>query len=95
MLKQPDVWLRVLLFSQVHLQKQIPAQAGMGGGSGNAATALFAANELMGCPASPQDLELWSAELGSDITFFLSEGSCYCTGRGEVLHPQPAMEPCE
>ena len=29
----------------------------------------------------------WSAELGSDITFFLSEGTAYCTGRGEVMTP--------
>jgi 4-diphosphocytidyl-2-C-methyl-D-erythritol kinase len=77
----------------VHLDKQIPTQAGMGGGSGDAATALFAANELAGCPASAQELEVWSAEIGSDITFFLSRGTCYCTGRGEILDPQPDIEP--
>jgi 4-diphosphocytidyl-2-C-methyl-D-erythritol kinase len=29
----------------------------------------------------------WSSELGSDITFFLSQGTAYCTGRGEILQP--------
>ncbi|CAM9535852.1 unnamed protein product [Discosporangium mesarthrocarpum] len=78
-------------FYKVYLNKSIPAQAGLGGGSGNAATALFAANELCGRPATADDLVLWSADLGSDITFFLSSGTCYCTGRGEILHPQEAL----
>lgn len=73
------------------MSKQVPPEAGLGGGSANAATALFAANELAGRPASSEDLQLWSGEVGSDITFFLSSGTCYCTGRGEILHPQQAM----
>lgn len=76
---------------EVYLSKRIPPEAGLGGGSANAATALFAANELAGHPASLEDLQLWSAELGSDITFFLSTGTCYCTGRGEILHPQKPL----
>ena len=40
----------------VKLQKQIPAQAGMGGGSSNAATAFFGANLLCGSPATPEDI---------------------------------------
>ncbi|CAM9276402.1 unnamed protein product [Ectocarpus fasciculatus] len=78
-------------FYEVYLSKLIPPEAGLGGGSANAATALFAANKLAGNPASLEDLQLWSAELGSDITFFLSTGTCYCTGRGEVLHPQEPL----
>ncbi|CBJ27522.1 4-diphosphocytidyl-2-C-methyl-D-erythritol kinase, chloroplast precursor [Ectocarpus siliculosus] len=78
-------------FYEVYLSKRIPPEAGLGGGSANAATALFAANKLAGHPASLEDLQLWSAELGSDITFFLSTGTCYCTGRGEVLHPQEPL----
>ncbi|CAM9604918.1 unnamed protein product [Ectocarpus sp. 6 AP-2014] len=78
-------------FYEVYLSKRIPPEAGLGGGSANAATALFAANKLAGNPASLEDLQLWSAELGSDITFFLSTGTCYCTGRGEILHPQEPL----
>lgn len=75
----------------MYLSKLIPPEAGLGGGSANAATALFAANELSGRTASLEDLQLWSADLGSDITFFLSTGTCYCTGRGEILHPQEPL----
>lgn len=71
----------------VHLEKRIPAQAGLGGGSSNAATTLWAFNQLCGCPATQNELAAWSGEIGSDITFFLSQGTAYCTGRGEILRP--------
>ncbi|CAK8985563.1 unnamed protein product [Durusdinium trenchii] len=76
-------------FFGVKLEKQIPAQAGMGGGSSNAATAFFGANLLCGSPASPEDLIRWGDDpvIGSDATFFLSEGTAYCTGRGEIVTP--------
>eukprot|EP00592_Proboscia_alata_P007093 CAMPEP_0194356790 /NCGR_PEP_ID=MMETSP0174-20130528/4358_1 /TAXON_ID=216777 /ORGANISM="Proboscia alata, Strain PI-D3" /LENGTH=409 /DNA_ID=CAMNT_0039126519 /DNA_START=27 /DNA_END=1256 /DNA_ORIENTATION=+ len=74
-------------FFKVNLVKQVPAQAGLGGGSGNAATAMFGVNELLGRPATHEQLVEWSGELGSDITFFLSLGSAYCTGRGEIMTP--------
>eukprot|EP00667_Euglena_gracilis_P010210 EG_transcript_10380 len=77
----------------IRLAKTVPAQAGLGGGSGNAATALWAANQLFGQPATMEQLVEWSAELGSDITFFLSGGTAYCTGRGEVLTPLPPLPP--
>lgn len=69
----------------VRLDKVVPHGAGMGGGSGNAATALWAANELCGRPASTGDLLEWSADIGSDISVFFSEGAAYCTGRGEIV----------
>lgn len=66
------------------LVKNVPVQAGLGGGSANAATALFAANALCGRIASDQELADFGADIGSDISFFLSSGTAYCTGRGEV-----------
>lgn len=76
-------------FFKVRLEKFIPTQAGMGGGSSNAATAFFGANMLCGQPASPEDLLQWAQDpiIGSDATFFLSEGTAYCTGRGEIVTP--------
>ena len=62
----------------------MPTGAGLGGGSSNAATALWAANQFSGCVASEKDLQEWSGEIGSDIPFFFSHGAAYCTGRGEV-----------
>ena len=55
--------------------------AGLGGGSGNAATALWAANEAAGRPASEADLLRWAGEIGSDISVFFSQGAAFCTGR--------------
>lgn len=69
----------------MNLKKTVPHGAGLGGGSGNAATALWAANELSGRPASNSDLLEWSGEIGSDISVFFSEGAAYCTGRGEIV----------
>ncbi|MBS3904525.1 MAG: 4-(cytidine 5'-diphospho)-2-C-methyl-D-erythritol kinase [Simkania sp.] len=66
-----------------HLTKRIPIQTGVGGGSSNAATALYACNELSGRPLSYAQLFSIAAELGSDVAFFFSSGSAYCTGRGE------------
>jgi 4-diphosphocytidyl-2-C-methyl-D-erythritol kinase len=69
----------------VHLDKQVPTGAGLGGGSGNAATALWAANQMNGNIASEKELQAWSAEIGSDCPFFFSQGAAYCTSRGEVV----------
>lgn len=62
----------------------MPTGAGLGGGSSNAATALWAANQLNGGLVSEKELQDWSSEIGSDIPFFFSHGAAYCTGRGEV-----------
>jgi 4-diphosphocytidyl-2-C-methyl-D-erythritol kinase len=72
-------------YFRVRLDKRVPAQAGLGGGSGNAATALWAANQLCGKPCSVEDLARFGAEFGSDVSFFFSMGAAYCTGRGDVL----------
>ncbi len=69
----------------IFLKKNIPTEAGLGGGSGNAATVLWGMNRLFGDPAAETELQAWSAELGSDIPFFFSCGTAYCTGRGEVV----------
>lgn len=75
----------------IQLQKNIPHQAGLGGGSSNAATTLWALNQLCGTPATAEQLAAWGAEIGSDVSFFLSQGTAYCTGRGEKLLPLPSL----
>lgn len=69
---------------QIHLDKKVPTGAGLGGGSSNAATALWAANQFNNCIAAEKELKEWSSEIGSDVPFFFSQGAAYCTGRGEV-----------
>lgn len=80
-------------YFDIRLDKKIPQQAGLGGGSSNAATTLWALNELTGRPASLQQLVDWGGALGSDVAFFLSEGSAYCTGRGEVIRSVGPLPP--
>jgi len=72
---------------RIHIEKHIPIQAGLGGGSSNAATTLWGLNELMGHPATLQQLIEMGSAIGSDVAFFFSTGTAYCTGRGEILEP--------
>ena len=72
---------------RMHLTKHIPMAAGLGGGSGNAATTLLALNELFGQPLGPEALHEIAAALGSDIPFFLQTGPALASGRGEIIQP--------
>lgn len=76
---------------QVHLEKNIPLEAGLGGGSSNAATTLWALNKLHNDLLSLSDLQSLASTIGSDVAFFLTQGTAYCTGRGEILNPMPAL----
>ena len=67
--------------------KRIPAAAGLGGGSSDAAAALVAANEGWRLGRSREELAAWAAELGSDVPFFLAGSSAVCRGRGERVEP--------
>jgi 4-diphosphocytidyl-2-C-methyl-D-erythritol kinase len=72
---------------RIHLEKRIPIAAGLGGGSGNAATTLLAMNELFGQTLSPDQLLPLAASLGSDVPFFLQNRPALATGRGELITP--------
>jgi 4-diphosphocytidyl-2-C-methyl-D-erythritol kinase len=69
--------------ARLHLEKRIPLAAGLGGGSGNAATALLGLNELFGSPLAFEQLIVLAASLGSDVPFFLQDKPALGTGRGE------------
>jgi 4-diphosphocytidyl-2-C-methyl-D-erythritol kinase len=72
---------------KIHLRKRIPMAAGLGGGSGNAATTLLGLNEIFGHPLSMEQLYPLAAALGSDIPFFLQDHPALATGRGEIIEP--------
>jgi 4-diphosphocytidyl-2-C-methyl-D-erythritol kinase len=79
---------------RLHLEKRIPMAAGLGGGSGNAATTLLGLNELFEKPLTAEQLQLMAASLGSDVPFFLQDKPALATGRGEMiqsLEPFPAL----
>ncbi|KAK4780111.1 hypothetical protein SAY87_016217 [Trapa incisa] len=82
-------------FFWIHLDKKVPTGAGLGGGSSNAATALWAANQFSGGLATEKELQEWSSEIGSDIPFFFSHGAAFCTGRGEVVQDIPPPIPLD
>lgn len=72
---------------RLHLTKRIPLAAGLGGGSGNAATTLLGLNELFGFPVAAAQLSEVAATLGSDVPFFLQAKPALATGRGERIEP--------
>src|SRR5437660_12354325 len=72
---------------RIHLEKNIPLAAGLGGGSGNAATTLLGLNELFCQPLNRAQLLTIAASLGSDIPFFLQDKPALATGRGEQIEP--------
>lgn len=72
-------------YFKVHLDKNVPMQAGLGGGSGNAATVMFAFKQLTGITVTEAQLQEWAEEIGSDISFFFSSGTAYCEKKGEVV----------
>jgi 4-diphosphocytidyl-2-C-methyl-D-erythritol kinase len=72
----------------IRLTKRIPHQAGLGGGSSDAAAVLIALNQLWGLGCSVAELAELAAGLGSDVGFFLTPPGGWCTGRGEVVRPE-------
>jgi 4-diphosphocytidyl-2-C-methyl-D-erythritol kinase len=72
---------------RLRLEKSIPIAAGLGGGSGNAATTLLGLNELFGHPLAAERLHTLAAALGSDIPFFLQNKPALASGRGERIEP--------
>jgi len=69
----------------IHLEKRIPMAAGLGGGSGNAATTLLGLNELFGGLLAVERLHQTAASIGCDVPFFLQSGPAIATGRGEKI----------
>ena len=69
----------------IHLEKNIPIGAGLGGGSADAAAALRALNHFYDQPFSNADLRQIAATLGSDIPFLVEGGTALMRGRGEIL----------
>lgn len=73
------------------LHKRIPIEAGLGGGSSDAAATLVLANQAWGIGYSIEKLAQLAAELGSDVPFFLARGPAVCRGRGEIVEPIPRL----
>lgn len=81
------------LGASINLTKLIPAAAGLGGGSSDAAAVLRGLNVLWSLNKTPQQLAQIGAELGSDVPFFLFGGTALAEGRGERILPLPDAPP--
>ena len=94
--EQNLVWKALLLFRELYpacppvqlcLDKHIPSQAGLGGGSADASFTLKLLNELCGCPLSEEQLLAAALRLGADCPFFILDRPCVAGGVGEKLTP--------
>ena len=72
---------------KLHLTKNIPTQAGMGGGSADASYTLILLNETFRLGLTDAQLEAYALRLGADCPFFVRSKPAYATGVGEVLSP--------
>jgi 4-diphosphocytidyl-2-C-methyl-D-erythritol kinase len=71
----------------VYLDKRIPLQAGLGGGSAHAAATLVALARMWRVPVRPAQLTDVAGTLGADIPFFLAGGTALGLGRGDEIYP--------
>ncbi len=72
---------------EIHLHKAIPAGAGLGGGSSDAAEIVRLIDNLFDLHISTAVLNKYALELGSDCPFFIQHAPCFAEGRGEILKP--------
>ena len=78
----------------IEITKRIPMQAGLAGGSTDAAAVLRGMNQLAEHPLSVDELCAIGATLGADVPFCVVGGTCFADGIGECLHPFPTMPDC-
>lgn len=77
----------------IELRKRVPSEAGLGGGSSNAAMTLLALNTLWKLDLDLATLTRIGARLGADVPFFLHGGTALGLGRGDDIYPLADMPP--
>lgn len=80
-------------FPKMRLLKRIPSEAGLGGGSSDAAAALKALNRFWNLNLPKETLQKIGASLGSDVPLFFEEGFAFGSGRGEITKPILGVSP--
>ncbi|MCD7889021.1 MAG: 4-(cytidine 5'-diphospho)-2-C-methyl-D-erythritol kinase [Oscillospiraceae bacterium] len=71
----------------IHIKKNIPSQAGLGGGSSDAATVLRLLNRLYDANLGYDKLRKLAAKVGADVPFLVTGGCALCEGMGEIITP--------
>jgi 4-diphosphocytidyl-2-C-methyl-D-erythritol kinase len=77
----------------IHIEKNIPVGAGLGGGSSDAAAVLTALNNYFGRPISTSSLMRLGAGIGADVPFFIFDAPALASGIGDRLDPFPHLTP--
>lgn len=78
----------------IHIQKNIPSQAGLGGGSADAAAVLVGLNYMFDLKLSLKQLCDIAASIGADVPFCITGGTKLCTGIGDVMTEISSLENC-
>ncbi len=76
---------------KIRLVKKIPSEAGLGGGSSDAAAVLRGMNKLFSLNLTNDEMEKLGAKIGSDVPFCIAGRTQFATGRGEILTKLPSF----
>lgn len=78
----------------VNIEKRIPFEAGMAGGSADGAAVIAALNDIYSTDLTQQELCRIGLKVGADVPFCLTGGTCLAQNIGEILSPLPALDDC-
>lgn len=79
---------------RIHIEKHLPSEAGLAGGSADAAATLSGLNELFGNPFTAKEILSIAKRIGADVPFCLLGGTQKTTGIGDVIEAFPPMPSC-
>ncbi len=79
----------------IHIEKNIPSGAGLGGGSSDGAAVLLGLNTLCGNAFSVEELCKIGATVGADVPFCIVGGTALCEGIGDIITPLKPLPKCE
>lgn len=78
----------------IHIEKSIPSQAGMAGGSADAAAVIIALDKLFFSSLSEQELLSIGEKVGADVPFCILGGTRLCLNKGEIMAKLPDLNQC-
>ena len=78
----------------IHIDKIIPVEAGLAGGSADAAAVLGALNRLLETNLTTEQLCAIGEKIGADVPFCIAGGACLAQGKGEIMTPLPPLPDC-
>ncbi len=79
---------------RIHIEKRIPFEAGMAGGSADGAAVIAALNDIYSTGLTNAELCRIGLKVGADVPFCLTGGTCLAQNVGEILSPLPALDEC-